>query len=285
MLIRFALALLLFGGSLVAQSTRFLHTDRWELGLGQSFSVGYRSFDSGGARLEPWPSHFEWFFVRGGGQQQNLDDPRVAPETRALVLNTLHPGISLIGADRRAFIQEVLASDFRLFLAQRVGHQALPAGFATLLEAETIRVRQTESAKVLIRVLGQEGFLPNSATAQSKTGQAVEIRPLADPTSVPVKSDLPLRIYVPKPGKAGTLVTARHLTSGRTQSFHTDAMGTGFFTITAAGVWVIEAHHARPVSPKAGATADWEIFSATLCFEVPPGDPRQAGDARDGGAK
>ena len=105
-----------------------------------------------------------------------------------------------------------------------------------------MRVRRLESTKLLVRVIGEERWQPNSATAQSKTGQQAELRPLADPTSVALKSDLPLRAYLPANSKAGNKVTALHLESGRSQSFLTDAMGSGFFTVSVAGVWTVAAH-------------------------------------------
>lgn len=65
---------------------------------------------------------------------------------------------------------------------------------------------------------------------------------------------------------------ARHLESGRGQSFLTDAMGSGFFTVSVAGVWTVAAHAARPL--EGDGEADWELATATLTFEVPVFDPR-----------
>jgi hypothetical protein len=260
-----------------AQSVRFLRTERFEMALGERLRVGFQDQRGEALAAAAWPKRFDWFFVRAGGGQENLAVPRPAAGRRTLAIELTRPGITLIGADPAERVEELSLSDLRAFLAQRMAPGSLPTALEPRPGAgasEMLRVRRVESAKALVRVLGKDGFLPNSATAQSKTGQAVEIRPLADPTSVPVNSDLPLRIYVPNPGKAGTRVSARHLATGRTHTFLTDRMGTGFFTVTAAGVWTVEAHHARPAPDK---DADWEIYSATLIFEVPPGDPRQGG--------
>jgi hypothetical protein len=259
------------------QTNRFLRADRWEMLVGESVHVRFQDLGPGEPRNVPWPGRFDWFFVRAGGGQENLFDPRTSAGKDALELMVDRPGITMIGADCAGRIERVGAAELRLFLRTRIGPKTLAEGWEKALVGDALRVRRIESAKVLVRVLGKEGFLPNSATAQSKTGQAVEIRPLADPASVPVKSDLPLRIYVPNPAKAWTKVIARHIATARTQTFLTDSFGSGFFTITVAGVWAVEAHHARVAPDEA---ADWEIYSATLTFEVPPGDPRQGGGGK-----
>ena len=260
-----------------AQSTHYLHSDRFELAVGERIEVDFMARKEGELEEALWPTRFDWFFVRGGGGQTNLSDPRVQPGRRTLELTLRRPGITLVAADRPAFVETVGKSELRIFLAEKVGRTTLNRRDLAALKAiagDVVRVRRIESTKTLVRVLGAEGFLPNSAVAQSKTAQAVEIRPLADPTSVPVKGDLPLRIYVPNPDKAGTKVIARHPSSGRSQTFLTDRMGTGFFTISTVGLWTVEAHHARRTG---GQDADWELFTATLSFEVPAGDPRQGG--------
>jgi len=270
-----ALRLLLLLGAAVwgttpaAQSVRFLGADRYELERGNELRLGLLTDDVERLAPAPWPDGFDWFLVRAAGVQENLEDPRPPAGVRALRLTLERPGITLIGADLRPRIERMSPPELAGFLAQRAGPGvARPAD-----TGEMLRVRRVESAKTLLRVLGEEGFLPNSATAQSKTGQRVEIRPLADPTSVPVKGDLPLRVYVPE--KRGTKVTARHVATGRTQSFLTDALGCGFFTVTVAGIWTIEAHHAFPLEDD--LAADWELHTATLTFAVPAGDPRQGG--------
>ena len=55
-----------------------------------------------------------------------------------------------------------------------------------------------------------------SAIATSKTGQAVEMRLIADATAIPVGSDLPLRVYVGGEKKVGVKVRATHVASGKT---------------------------------------------------------------------
>ena len=101
----------------------------------------------------------------------------------------------------------------------------------------------------------------------------MELRPLADPTSVRLRSDLPLKVYVPRGESQGVMVRARHHETGRTQSFLAGPGGTGYFTVSASGVWTVEAH--QPVRLEDDPDADWEIASATLTFAVAAGDPRE----------
>ena len=263
-----------------AQSVRTLRAERYELDAGATARVHFatRNDDAGRDERSAWPASLDWAFVRVAGTQTNHDAlvPRDAKDSSVeLVLES--PGVAMIATDAAPRVETVRGSDLVEFLAARVGPSARPAGWRDAGAADSLVVRRLESSKLFVRVLGAEGFLPRSATAQSKTGQRFELRPLADPTSVRVRGDLPLRVYLP--GDAlGAKVLARHVASGRTQTFLTDRGGTGFFSVTLSGLWTIEAHHVRRLEP--GNGADWEIATATLTFEVPHLDPRETEEAR-----
>ena len=128
-------------------------------------------------------------------------------------------------------------------------------------------MRRIESAKGLVRVSDPEGRpVRPSAVAQSKTGQAVEIRPLADPTMTAVGSDLPLRAYVLGEKLVGARMLATCIADGVTREAITDESGSCHFRIASTGVWRVEFHDVRPLSDDPEAT--WAIYSATLTFEV-----------------
>jgi len=257
-----------------AQSVTALLADRHELAARERLNVRFDRERGGALEQAAWPGEFDWFLVRVAGGQANLESlPDPDDETAAFELLLPEPGVALVAADRRPRVELVTPGELRAFLRSRVGAATLPARALERGGQPELRVRRLESSKLLVRVLGAEGWLPNSATAQSKTGQRVEIRPLGDPTSVRVKTDMPLRVYVPNPRKAGTKVLAHHLSSGRTQTFLTDGVGTGHFTVNAPGVWLVEVHHARRLVDD--SEADWEIHTATLTFEVPSWDPRE----------
>ncbi len=219
---------------------------------------------AGGAqRIAAWPAEEEraWLFVRAGGGQENLAGvPVDSAGQRALLARPPTGGdVALVGLDLRPVVRSVPAARLRAFLLARAGGGELPEGEASL------RVRRIESAKLLLRSgVGRT----SSAVAQSKTGQRVELRPLADPTTVPAGSVLPLRVYAP--GRVeGLTLTARHPASGDRRRFETRPGGVGHFTVSAPGRWIVEAHVARPLPAEEGV--DWELASATLVFDAMEG--------------
>jgi len=262
------------GAGVQAQSTSALRADRHELAVHESLRVRFDGRRKDAVARGDWPEEFDWFLVRVAGTQLNLAAPSAAdPGSGSFELVLSRPGVTLLAADRKPRIEEVTPRELRAFLRRLTGPATLPADWQRGQGKRTLRVRRQESSKLLVRVVGDEGWLPNSATAQSKTGQRVEIRPLGDPTSVRLRTDMPLRVYVPNPEKAGTRVLAHHLASGRTQTFLTDREGTGYFTVDEPGVWLVEAHHALRLAED--PEADWEVHTATLTFEVPSWDPRE----------
>ncbi len=266
--LRFAF-LLLLGANLAAQEAEPLRADRYELGVGESLQLSWADVGSG---RSAWPGSLEWAFVRGAGEQENLQDLARSAQGGSARLTLSKAGIALIGIDRRAEVRDVPRAEFQTFLSTAIPEANLPKAPFDPQGSGPIRVRRLDSAKLLVRVVGEEGFLPNSATAQSKTGQRAEIRPLADPTSLPLKADLPLRVYLPQARGQRLRVRARHVPSSRTQSFLTDAGGTGYFSVELSGLWVVETYHATPTNED--PEADWEVIGATLTFEVPHVDPR-----------
>ncbi len=262
-----------------AQAVRTLLPDRHELSAGSSVDLRLAEEAGGERTTAAWPAErIRWFFVRVAGTQENFD--AYTPLRKGLDfarVRVAHAGIALVGLDLRPRIEEVPAKELTEFLAKRVGPRTLPVGWRWTMERETVRVRRFESTKLLLRSVDEKGWLPSSADAQGKSGQRVEIRPLADPTAVRVNRVLPVRIYLPPGGSDGARVIARHVPSGRVQTFLTRPGGTGHFTVDAAGLWTIETHHARPLLND--EEADWEIHTATLSFEVPP-VPDEEGEGR-----
>jgi hypothetical protein len=263
-------AILWLAAPLAAQSVTALRADRHELATMERLGVRFDRERGGVLEQAAWPGEFEWFLVRVAGGQTNRQS-LISPQ---LLLS--ESGVTLLAADRKPRIEEVTPRELRTFFRSRVGPATLPGVSLGRGGEQGLRVRRLESSKLLVRVVGEEGWLSNSATAQSKTGQRVEIRPMGDPTSVKVRTDMPLRIYVPNPEKAGTKVIARNLASGKRQTFLTDRVGTGYFTVDQPGVWLVETHHARRLFDD--PEADWEIHTATLTFEVPSWDPRELED-------
>ena len=252
---------LLGSDPLAAQSVVFLHPDRPRCQAGQTLS--FRAHNrTEGAERRAWPGA-TWCFVRGAGFQENLHDLASAPEEGGAVALALeHAGVNLVGVELPARMEDVPAPRFSRFLRERVGLEDETPG-----DQDSVRVRRVESLKALVTVVGEGPVAGHSSMALSKTGQAVEIRLLADPTTVTVGADVPVRTYVEGASCASALVRARSLDHGVEVSFRTDPSGIGCFRLSRSGRWRVEFHQAVRLAEDAGA--DWLVRSATLTFDAP----------------
>ena len=244
----------------------FLTVDKHTAAVGDVVKLHFETGGAKDAQPAPWPrNQVEWMFVRGGADQENQHNvqPTDARENN-VPLKVTHAGVTLIGADQKPQVLEMTAAEFRAFAGQNLelGEAAgkLPEGEAR------IRVRHIASAKALVRTPAADGRLIPWAIAASKAGQAVEMRPLFDPTAICPESDLPLCYYVNGAKVPGAKIQATNVTTGATVGFVTDRGGAGYFHVAECGVWRVVAQHARPL--EGDAKADWELRTATLTFEV-----------------
>jgi hypothetical protein len=268
-----------------AQTTTFLIPDRYELVGGGEVAVHAANRGPDGLRTIAWPgSDLEWLYSRSAGTQTNLPATTSARSGEQFVRIALaEPDAALVGFDRRPWIEQVPATDLRKFLELDVAASALPADWTTRITGETVRVRRVESAKLVVRMTrgtseGKEKEkedVHGSATAPSKVGQRTEIRPLVDPTAMAVGSDLPLRISWADPSSVDATIVARQ-PGTETRIAVLSRKGSGWFTVSAPGEWLVEVHRAKPLT--GDSAADWELETATLSFVVPaPAKPAGGG--------
>jgi len=261
----FALAGLLTSTAL-AQSTTFLTPERFDLPV----------FDFVALRLDVAPplehaprdafERVETLYIRCAGSQRNIQRPR-GDADGLLRIRMTDGGVALCSFDAVPHVETFTTTELRRFLGE---HTHVLLGHTP---RETQTVRHIQCGKALVRVHHPDESVPHSATAQSKTGQAVEIRPLGDPTSLRIPSDLPLRIYLP-PGHDDVEmvgIVATHLPSQESQSVRTGPGGIARIRLDRPGPWRIEAHHARwGAQEEPRPNWDWTIASATLTFDVRP---------------
>lgn len=272
--LRRSVPLLLAGCAVAAatgQTVSFLTPVKYTARVGETVAVrlDVSDVDVDVVRGVDWPTErIDWLFIRSPGEQQNREDVGPAePRGDSINVTPARPGVTMIGLDTRPGVVNVFGKRLRAF-AERVAldpsHERALAGID---EATPVRVRRVESAKTLIRVPDPDGRpASHSAIAQSKTGQKVEIRALADPTTVPVGSDLPVKAYLHGDKLVGAKALATCVATGKTQAAITDSTGACHFTLTDSGAWRIEFHHAEPLEK--APDADWVIYSATLTFEA-----------------
>lgn len=204
--------------------------------------------------LVPWPES-DWFFVRSGGGALNLSEVELAGGRALLPIPPQANALEVLGLDLSPQVAYAPAAAWGRFLEEH-GLE----GPAT--EGELLRVRRVESLKAIVR---RASDAP-SAGALAKTGQAVELRPVADPTTLAAYGDLPLRGYAPG-GASGAHVIARHTQSGEVRRTRLDGSGLGTLRLGLAGPWVVQLLTVRGL--EGDAQADLELAIATLTFDVP----------------
>lgn len=247
----------------------FLHAPKSPARAGDSITLQVlRGSASDAVATEISADQVRWLFVRSSGTQKNFEPAEIARAVGtdgSIVAVTGPERVSVVGLDMKPVVVSVSGRELKSFLSTHTARGLETGGTRGINANRTYRVRRIESAATLVRVPGSDAA--PSAVAQGKTGQAVEIRPLADPTSLRVGGDLPIRTYVGGSKRAGARVLATNMIKGATREVITDAAGTAAFSVSTPGLWRIEFHHAEPLARDSGA--DWVIYSATLTFEVP----------------
>lgn len=264
---RLCTALLLCAACTLAasgQAVHYLTPQTHQTTVGETLTLNLAAGTPTDATPAPWPTdRSAHFYVIAGGGRENTDNVRPADPARQNVELTLDkPGLAVVGYDLLPTTTDVDRDALKTFLNENTSGLE-PADLQRLSGPGQTRLKRVESAKTLIRVAGEQGRTKPSALGTVKAGQTVEIRPLADPTTVPVGSDLPLRVYVNYGKKSGVKVRATHVESGKTFTRNTDNSGATYFTINAAGTWRIEFHYAERSQ---NGNAGWTLYSSTLTF-------------------
>jgi len=275
-----------------AQRVGRLHPTGPLPGPGGQLEVQLLSGEGAATRIERWPAPEKrnWLFLRAPGTQSNIAEVPTSgsPATRArldLPLGEYGNDGVVVGLDLGVRIEPVTPANWQRFLLERTGLAQSEQGLPPLAAgAPPVRVRRLESMKLLVRPEGGDRVRTPSAVLMAKTGQAVELRPLADPTTVSPGSDLPLSVYTITGETRGLTITALHEPSGATTQVVTGLGGMAHVRITAAGRWTLEMHQVLELN---GAwNADFEVRSATLSFVAPAAEtelttPRKKTGARD----
>lgn len=259
----------LLSGTVWAQGVHTLVPDRFRVAGGDAVNLRVESRRGEKTETVDWPAQrIGWFFVRNGGTQENQDTvlPR-DPQERAIAYRIDHAGGAVIGMDLKPRLETWTAAELDAFVSEcRSGSPTTPA--PPKAANTDWRVRRIETLRTLVRAspAGVEESEASSTAILAKTGQAVEIRLMADPTIATIGSDVPLKTYVRGDKCAGAAGRAICLSDGSRQTFTTDPTGAAHFKLTRGGVWLVEFRHVEPAPP--GSDHDWLIHSATLTFEV-----------------
>jgi hypothetical protein len=249
-----------------AQSARFLVPEQSAAELGGAVHMSIAPGVEAGAAPDPWPADgIAHFFARTAWTQENRDElaPREGSQTLA-AWPADRPGVLLLGVDLEPSLEIVGAEPFAAFVHRTLGATARGA-LGELPGPGEVVLSRTESAKALVVV--ESGGAEPASIATSKAGQAVEIRPLMDPTAIRPGSDLPVRLYASIPGAKGGLAIATNTTTGRHISAAADDSAIAHLRIDSAGRWRVE-FHAVARRDAAPGEVQFEVHTATLTFDV-----------------
>lgn len=134
------------------------------------------------------------------------------------------------------------------------------------------RERYRRNVKTLLRVLSAPGADAQATgpdqTFATRTGQRLEIVPMADPLALRPRDSLPLQVWFDDKPLAGALLKAWHKQSGQTLTLRsvTTAEGKATFNLPYAGAWMLSVVHMVPVTGI--RDVDWDSLWGSLTFHL-----------------
>ena len=187
--------------------------------------------------------------------------PRSGEAGIAIPLET--PGTQILSIDTHPNFVKLSADQFNYYLADEglVNIQQL------LKNGLLPKVVNREKYRRHIKALIQVGSHADD-TALSRTGQRLEIVPLAAPTGPDRSVKARFQVLFEGHPLSGILVKAWNKSESQTLLLRvvTDEDGVVMLTLPFSGVWMLSAVHMLPVLND--PTLDWESFWANLTFEI-----------------
>lgn len=262
------------------------------VGAGAPAAIGDAESDRAGAAAGGDSPAGSRVAVAGNASELTIESPGVAMiglDLKPVVEQVPRAEFARFLRERTATPPEIIAEWQRTPRAPDAPSDGAPG------DGDAVRVRRVESMKTHVRVIeaaeradkdagsgsadgagdARRGREPRAAgvargareddpagVVMSKSGQAVEIRLMADPHALALGSDVPVRVYLASWGGAKLWATPD---GGAPQELVTDSGGIARFKLSQAGVWRIECHHAEPIKSDA---ADWMLRSGTVTFEI-----------------
>ncbi|MBC7834449.1 MAG: hypothetical protein H7Y88_05025 [Phycisphaerales bacterium] len=214
-----------------------------------------------------WPAHeAAWVFTRSVGKQQNAQRPEADKDQPGwTVMEAQRPGLVCVGVDFEERTAMMTPGEL-IEIADRGGATDAAAALGKLDAKKAITVRRVDSARGVVLVRnGPDAAPAATAAVTSKTGQAVEIRPLLDPVHAPLQTDVMLRLYVLGSSVAGAVLTGTNLDTGESVRLAADASGIVTLRVINAGRWRVWMEHVRLERGEDGG-ATWTVYTGSLAF-------------------
>lgn len=177
------------------------------------------------------------------------------------------PGTQILAIDTHPNFVKLSADQFTYYLADEGLANIRKLREEAGVQKPVNRERYRRHIKALLQVGDQMDDI-----ALRKTGQRLEILPLADPRRSHRMSTTAFQILFEGQPLAGVLVKAWNKHDGQTVLLRTVAGTDGVVRLTLpfTGVWMLSAVHMSPVQND--PALDWESLWANLTFEI-PGSP------------
>jgi hypothetical protein len=181
--------------------------------------------------------------------------PLDKPGTQILAIDT-HPNFVKLSSDQFTYyLADEGLTQIRMLREQRQARAPVKA---------VNRERYRRHIKALVQI----GDLADG-TALMKTGQRLEIVPLADPRQSSRTAPTAFQVLFEGKPLAGVLIKAWNKTNGQTVLLRAvaDETGVAMITLPFPGMWMLSAVHMLPVQND--PALDWESLWANLSFEIP----------------
>ncbi|HEV2611038.1 MAG TPA: DUF4198 domain-containing protein [Noviherbaspirillum sp.] len=201
--------------------------------------------------------------------EENRPGLQLVPRTAGthLIAFNSHPNqVALSGDKFHAYLREEGLDDI-IKRREADGTAATPG-----------RERYRRHVKTLLRV-GSNADGKSDRTYATRTGQRLEIVPLADPLAQRAGGTLDFQFYFDGKPLAGVLVKAWHRKDGKPKNdqtliirARTDAQGKVAFSLPYAGTWMVSAVHM--IATTDTPDIDWDSFWGNLTFDL-AGDRRR----------
>lgn len=207
-----------------------------------------------------------------GGERDLTQALPAAADQRSIPVSFAQTGGQLVVVNTHPYTVDLPGEKFNAYLREEGLETVLAQREAAGQLDQPGRERYRRHVKTLLQVGGR-----TDATWSTRTGQTLDLRPLADPFTTPPGAPLALQVDYQGVPLAQALVKAWHqngsqLTIARGR---TNAQGQLSLQLPWAGVWMVSVVHMVPSTGTPGI--DWDSHWGNLTFELSaPSTPSNA---------
>lgn len=210
----------------------------------------------------PMAASLRWYSRSGEVQLKPQLPDNLAQSSVALAFE--RAGTQLIVLDTQPFTIDLPADQFTAYLREEGLERVIAQREASGQSAQPGRERYRRHVKTLLRVGGQ-----TDSSFGARSGQTLEIVPLADPHLLKPGGVLPVQVLFKGTPLEGALVKVWNQLGPQLNVLRTrtDAQGQSSTTLPWGGAWMVSVVHMVPTTD--GLGQDWDSHWGNLTFEMP----------------